>query len=146
MRDCHAEAKTKQTTYINKKRRPEPDYKVGEKAYLETKDLHLHIKQKYRSVKFYSRYVGPFEIMKSEPKTSNYTLKLSDDYQIQPKVHACRLNMLMITTLSSFLDMFLQNHPPATQMTISILLRLSWITVLCVGSVSFWFIGRVFRI
>jgi len=42
-RDRHAEAKTKQTTYANKKRSPEPDYKVGEKVYLETKDLHLRI-------------------------------------------------------------------------------------------------------
>jgi len=90
-RDRHAEAKTKLTTYTNKKRRPEPDYKVGEKAYLETKDLRLHIKQKGRSAKFYSRYVGPFEITKAEPKTSNYTLKLPDEYQIHPKVHARRL-------------------------------------------------------
>ena len=40
---------------------------------METKDLCLRIKQKGRSAKFYSRYVGPFEITKSEPKTSNYT-------------------------------------------------------------------------
>jgi hypothetical protein len=90
-RDRHAEAKTKQTTYANKKRRPEPDFKEGEKAYLETKDLRLRIKQKGRSAKFYSRYVGPFEITKSEPKTSNYTLKLPDEYKIHPKVHARRL-------------------------------------------------------
>jgi hypothetical protein len=90
-RDRHAEAKTKQTTYANKKRRPDPDYKVGEKAYLETKDLRLRIKQKGRSAKFYSRYVGPFKISKSEPKTSNYTLDLPDEYQIHPKVHARRL-------------------------------------------------------
>ena len=79
-RDRHAEAKTKQTTYANKKRRPEPDFKVGEKAYLETKDLCLRIKQKGRSAKFYSRYIGPFEITKSQPETSNYTLKLPDEY------------------------------------------------------------------
>ena len=90
-RDRHAKAKTKLTTYTNKKRRLEPDYKVGEKAYLETRDLRLRIKQKGRSAKFYSRYVGPFEIMKAEPKTSNYTLKLPDEYQIHPKVHARRL-------------------------------------------------------
>jgi len=90
-RDRHAEAKTKQTTYANKKRRPEPDFKVGEKAYLETKDLRLRIKQKGRSAKFYSRYVGPFEITKSQPETSNYTLKLPDEYQIHPKVHTRRL-------------------------------------------------------
>ena len=92
-RDRHAEAKTKQTTYANSKRRQEPVYKVGEKAYLETKDLRLRIKQKGRSAKFYSRYVGPFEISKAEPKTSNYTLKLPPEYQIHPKVHARRLKL-----------------------------------------------------
>ena len=53
--------------------------------------MHLHIKQKGRSTKFYSRYVGPFEISKAQPDTSNYRLKLPDEYQIHPKVHACRL-------------------------------------------------------
>ena len=90
-RDCHAEGKMKQMTYANKKRHPEPEYKEGDKAYLETKDLRLWVKQKGRCAKFYSRYVGPFEISKAEPKTSNYTLKLPDEYRIHPKVHARRL-------------------------------------------------------
>ena len=90
-RDCHAEAKTRQATYANRKRRPEPEYKVGEKVYLETKDLRLRVKQKGRSAKFYSRYVGPFEITESRPETSNYTLKLPKEYQIHPTVHARRL-------------------------------------------------------
>jgi hypothetical protein len=90
-RDRHAAAKTKQTTYANRKRRPDPTYKVGDKAYLETKDLRLHVKQKGRSAKFYGRYVGPFEISKVEPETSNYTLKLPAEYQIHPKVHARRI-------------------------------------------------------
>src|SRR5437762_14138952 len=90
-RDRHAEAKIKQTTYANNKRRPEPEYKVGDKAYLETKDLRLRIKQKGRSAKFYSRYVGPFEISKCQPETSNYTLKLPAEYQIHFKVHSRRL-------------------------------------------------------
>jgi len=90
-RDRHAEAKTKQTMHVNKKRNPEPDYNVGEKVYLETKDLRLRIKQKGRSAKFYSRYVGPFEISNSQPKTSNYTLNLPDEFRIHPKVHARRL-------------------------------------------------------
>jgi hypothetical protein len=90
-RDRHVIAKTKQTTYANSKRRPEPDYMPGDKVYLETRDLRLRVKQKGRSAKFYSRYVGPFEISKSRPETSNYTLKLPPEYQIHPKVHARRL-------------------------------------------------------
>src|SRR5271170_6027065 len=70
-RDRHAEAKTKQTTYVNKTCRQEPDYKIGDKVYLESKNLRLRIKKKGRSAKFYPRYIGPFEISKAEPKTSN---------------------------------------------------------------------------
>ena len=90
-RDRHAEAKTKQTTYANKTRRQEPAYKVGDKVYLETKDLRLRIKLKGRSAKFYPRYVGPFELEKAEPATSNYKLKLPPEFRIHPKVHARRL-------------------------------------------------------
>jgi len=89
--DHHAEAKTKQTTYTNQHRPSEPDFKVREKAYLETKDLRLCIKQKGRSTKFYSRYVSPFEISKAQPDTSNYRLKLPDEHRIHLKVHARRL-------------------------------------------------------
>ena len=92
-RDRHVEAKTKQTTYANQKRRAEPDYKIGDKVYLETKNLRLRIKKKGRSAKFYPRYVGPFEISKTEPATSNYTLKLPPEFRIHPKVHARRLKL-----------------------------------------------------
>ena len=92
-RDRHAEAKTKQTVYANRERRQEPDYKVGDKVYLETKDLRLRIKQKGRSAKFYPRYVGPFELSRVEPETSNYTLILPPEFRIHPKVHARRLKL-----------------------------------------------------
>jgi hypothetical protein len=92
-RDRHAEAKTKQTTYANKSRQAEPDYKIGDKVYLETKNLRLRIKKKGRSAKFYPRYVGPFEISKTEPATSNYTLKLPQEFRIHPKFHARRLKL-----------------------------------------------------
>ena len=89
-RDRHAEAKTKQMTYANKSRREEPDYKIGDKAYLEIKDLRLRIKKKGRSAKFYPHYVDPFEISKTESAISNYTLKLPPEFRIHPKVHARR--------------------------------------------------------
>jgi len=92
-RDRHAEAKTRQTTYANRERRQEPEYKVGDKVYLETKDLRLRIKQKGRSAKFYPRYVGPFELSHVQPETSNYTLILPPEFRIHPKVHARRLKL-----------------------------------------------------
>ena len=87
-RDCHTTTKTKQTTYANRKCHPDLKYKVEDKAYLETKDSRLSVKQKERSTKFYSHYVGPFEIYKSQPETSNYMLKLLLKCQIHPKVYA----------------------------------------------------------
>jgi hypothetical protein len=92
-RDRHVEAKTRQTSYADQKRQAEPDYKVGDKVYLETKNLRLRIKKKGRSAKFYLRYVGPFEISKTEPATSNYTLELPPEFRIHPKVHARRLKL-----------------------------------------------------
>ena len=142
-RDRHAEAKTKQTTYANQHCRPEPDYKVGEKAYLETKDLRLRIKQKGRSAKFYSRYVGPFEISKAQPDTSNYTLKLPDEYQIHPKVHARRLKRAHENDPILFPG---RVPPESMRKTTSILSRRFWTIEWTERSESFWFIGKVIRI
>ena len=60
---------------------------------METKNVRLRIKQKGRSAKFYPRYVGPFELSRVEPETSNYTLILPPEFQIHPKVHARRLKL-----------------------------------------------------
>jgi len=111
-RDRHVEAKTKQTTYANKSRREEPDYKVGDKVYLETKNLRLRIKKKGRSAKFYPRYVGPFEISKTETATSNYTLKLPPEYRIHPKVHARRLKLAHDNDPKLFPGRIPPNPPP----------------------------------
>ncbi len=87
-RDNQAIAKTKQTTNANKHRREEPQYKVGEQVYLNSKNLRLLIKQKGRSAKFYPRYVGPFPIIKAKPETSTYKLRLPREYKIHPTFHA----------------------------------------------------------
>jgi len=111
-RDRHAEAKMRQTTYANQKRRAELDYKVGDKAYLETKNLRLRIKKKGRSAKFYPRYVGPFEISKAEPATSNYTLKLPPEFRIHPKVHTRRLKLAHDNDPELFPGRIPLNPPP----------------------------------
>jgi hypothetical protein len=87
-RDNHVVAKTHQTTYANKERRPEPDYKVGDQVFLNTKNLRLRIKQKGRSAKFIARFIGPFPITKAKRKTSTYTLELPPEYKIHPTFHA----------------------------------------------------------
>lgn len=111
-RDRHAEAKTKQTTYANRSRRKEPEYKVGDKVYLETKNLRLRIKQKGRSMKFYPCYIGPFELSKAEPVTSNYTLKLPPEFQIHPKIHVRRLRLAHSNDPELFPGRIPPNPPP----------------------------------
>jgi hypothetical protein len=90
-RDRHAEAKTKQTTYANKRRRKEPEYKVGDAVYLNSEHLRLAIKQKGRSAKFFPRFIGPFNIVKARPETSTYKLDLPRQYKFHPIFHANRL-------------------------------------------------------
>ena len=87
-RDHHVVAKTHQTTYANKERLPEPDYKVGDQVFLNTKNLRLRIKQKGRSAKFIARFIGPFPITKAKRETSTYTLELPPEYKIHPTFHA----------------------------------------------------------
>ena len=70
----------KQTMYTNGKRCPEPEYKVRDKVYPETKDLCFYIKQSDQGAKFYLRYMGPFKIIKSHLQTFNYILKLPSEY------------------------------------------------------------------
>ena len=105
-------AKTKQTTYANQKRQAEPNDTVGDKVYLETKNLRLRIKKKGRSAKFYPRFVGPFEISKTELATSNYTLKLPPEFQIHPKVHARRLKLGHDNDPELFPSRISPNPPP----------------------------------
>ena len=78
-RDHHAEAKTRQATNSNCHRRQEPEYQVGDHVYLDTTNLHLRIKQKGRSAKFYPRFAGPFEIISAKPETSTYKLQLPSE-------------------------------------------------------------------
>src|SRR5438876_6537736 len=79
---------------------------------LETKNLRLRIKKKGRSAKFYPRYVGPFEISKTETATSNYTLKLPPEYRIHPKVHARRLKLAHDNDPKLFPGRIPPNPPP----------------------------------
>src|SRR5436305_12449888 len=101
-RDMHAQAKTQQTTYANKRRRPEPQYKVDDKVYLNIKNLRLRIKQKGRTAKFYPRFVGPFKIIKMKPETSTYKLELPSEYKIHPTLNARYIKLIIENDLKIF--------------------------------------------
>ena len=75
-RDNHLAAKTVQTRNVNKKRRQEPKWEVGDMVVLSSHIIRKRLKQAGRSAKFYPRYIGPFKILKAEPETSNYKLEL----------------------------------------------------------------------
>jgi len=87
-KDCHTIAKTRQATQANHRRHTEPNYRVEDLVYLNTGNLRLRIKQQGRSVKFFSRFVGPFFILEARPETSSYKLDLPTMYQIYPIFHA----------------------------------------------------------
>ena len=59
-------AKTVQAHNVNKHRRPEPNYKVGDKVMLDLRNIRHRIKKNGRSAKFYPRYIGPFKIIKAK--------------------------------------------------------------------------------
>ena len=80
--------------------------------YLESRNLRLRIKKRGRSAKFYPRYVGPFEISKAEPETSNYTLILPPEFRIHPKVHARRLKIAHDSDPNLFPGRLPPNPPP----------------------------------
>lgn len=77
--------------YANKKRRKEPEYKVGDAVYLNSEHIRLAIKQKGRSAKFFPRFIGPFKIIRARPETSTYKLDLPRQYKFHPTFHANRL-------------------------------------------------------
>ena len=76
-KDNHLAAKTVQAHNVNKHRRPEPTYKVGEKVLLDSCNIHHRLKRQGRSAKFYPCYLGPFKIIEARPESSNYKLELS---------------------------------------------------------------------
>jgi hypothetical protein len=90
--DAIIKSRIDQLVQANKHRRPDsPKLKVGDFAYLSTKDLNL---PKGRAKKLLPKYVGPYEIIEAIPDSSNYTLKLPQeltDRGIHPRFHVSRL-------------------------------------------------------
>jgi hypothetical protein len=90
-KDNHLTAKTIQTQQANKSRRPEPEYKVGDRVMLDSRNIRRRLKAKNRSAKFFDRFLGPFKITEAKPEISNYTLELVpavDFESIHPSFHA----------------------------------------------------------
>ncbi len=86
MQEIHAAAKKslekaalQMKVQYNKKKRPAIEYKVGDKVWLDTTNLHLPQPKK----KLDDKRTGPFEI-KAKKGASAYTLKLPVNWKIHP--------------------------------------------------------------
>ena len=78
------DAKTSQAIQSNKRRRPAPEFSVGDQVLLSTKNLPLATS--YRKIA--SEWLGPLTITAAYPQTDNYTLRLPDDLTgIDPTFH-----------------------------------------------------------
>ncbi len=86
MQEIHAEAKCslekaadQMKVQYDKKRRPAIEYKLGDKVWLDTTNLHLpHPKKKLSD-----KHTSPFEIT-TKKRASTYTLKLPTNWCIHP--------------------------------------------------------------
>ena len=76
-----------QTNYAKKHRSAEEPLKVEDLAYLPTKKLNL---PKHRARNLMPTFIGPYPVVKANPETSNYTLKLPIELEsrnIHPTFH-----------------------------------------------------------
>jgi hypothetical protein len=72
-----------QTHQANARRRDEPKIEVGSKVYLSTANLAL---PKGRAGKLLPKYIGPYEVLKALPETSNYELDLPEE-MVKRRIH-----------------------------------------------------------
>src|SRR5260221_3395779 len=82
----------RQAIQANKHRLPDPILKVGDLAYLSTKDLNL---PKGQAKKLTPLFIGPYEVLEAHKNTSNYTIKLPPELEkwgIFPKFHISQLS------------------------------------------------------
>ena len=78
------DTKISQAIQSNKRRRPAPEFTVGDQVLLHTKNLPLATS--YRKIA--PEWLGPLTITAAYPQTDNYTLRLRDDLTgIYPTFH-----------------------------------------------------------
>ena len=89
--DAIITARINQTHHANKRRREEPDYKIGDRVWLSTEYLAM---PKGRVRKLMPKFIGPFVVTNVDKRTSNYQLELPDEMKsrhIRNRFHADRL-------------------------------------------------------
>ena len=71
--DALIESRVVQTHHANKHRREEPEFSIGNKVYLSTKNISL---PKGLAAKLTPRYIGPYTITKADRAFSRYTIDI----------------------------------------------------------------------
>lgn len=91
VKDNHIIVKIVQTHNVNRSRCSKSIYKVGDMVMLDSTNIRRRITRNDRSAKLFSCFLGPFKIIRTEPKISNYKLELLpriDFTSIHPNFHS----------------------------------------------------------
>jgi hypothetical protein len=93
-RDALAVAKIRQAEQANAHRAEEPDWKVGDRVMIDSRDRRLRYKagkKEARSAKLFARHDGPYVIVEALPAESRYRLQLSEGDRSFAKFHVSKL-------------------------------------------------------
>ena len=93
-RDSLAIAKVRQAEQANVNRAEEPDWHIGDKVMIDSRDRRLRYKaakKESRSAKLFARYDGPCIIVEAIPEESRYRLQLSVGDKSFAKFHVSKL-------------------------------------------------------
>ena len=74
--DAIIAAKTEQSYHVNKRRKEDPDIKVGDLVTVSNESQLSHLPKGRRKLAI--KWVGPYKVTKVDRDTSNYTLDIKD--------------------------------------------------------------------
>ena len=75
-KDAIIAAKTEQSYHVNKRRKDDPDIKVGDLVTVSNESQLSHLPKGRQTLAI--RWVGSYKVMKVDKDTSNYTLDIQD--------------------------------------------------------------------
>ena len=74
--DAIIAAKTEQSYHVNKRRKEDPDIKVGDLVSISNESQLSHLPKGRQKLAI--KWVGPYKVMNIDKDTSNYTLDIQD--------------------------------------------------------------------
>ena len=98
--DAIIAAKTEQSYHVNKRRKEDPDIKVGDLVTVSNESQLSHLPKGRRKLAI--KWVGPYKVTKVDRDTSNYTLDIKDSK---------RHSTLHIRDIQKYIDPHLELFP-----------------------------------